>query len=220
MNWSKWRKVSWIDTRARFVSQIGASGRLLDLGSSDGSTLNHIAELRPDLSIASADISGEPNRYPEGTDFRRADFDADPLPWSDGTFDAVTCMHVVEHLLNPAYLVAEASRVLKPGGRLYVETPHPKSLTMKSPVGPGTEHVTVNFFDDKTHVRPVEVAELATAAKKSGMSVVKSGISRNWLFAASFPALYVVRNRTRARYVSQLHWCGWSAYIIASRNQE
>lgn len=217
MKWAWLRFAPWIDTRAKFVSSVPRGGRLLDLGSSDGNTLRHFAELRPDLVLASSDIAGSPALYPPGTDFKRCDFNSDSLPWPDASFDAITCMHVVEHLVNPGHILGEAARVLKPGGRIYIETPHPKSLDMKSAVGPGTEHVTVNFFDDSTHTQVVTVSQIVDEASKVGLTVIDSGASRNWVFAASFPFLYVVRNKTRSRYVAQLHWTGWSAFAIAAR---
>ncbi len=217
MNWSRWRSIPWVDTRARFVASVKPGGKLLDLGSSEGGTLRHFAELRPDLSFASADIAGLPETYPPGTDFRRANFDTDRLPWPDGSFDAVTCMHVVEHLQNPQHILSEAARVLKPDGLLYVETPHPKSVSLRSAVGPGTEHVTVNFYDDPTHIRPVSVGHLVRVAKEIGLKPIRGGTSRNWLFTAAFPFLYAFRHRSRQRYVAQLHWTGWSVFLIASR---
>ncbi len=217
MRWDRFRYIPWIDTRAQFVAAIPKNGSLLDLGSSDGGTLNHFAELRPDLSLASSDIAGKPGAYPQGTDFRQANFDTDKLPWPDAMFDAITCMHVVEHLRNPGRLIGESARVLKPRGRIYVETPHPKTVSMKSPVGAGTEHVTVNFYDDKTHVKPVPVDELAKAASAAGLDVVSTGISRNLLIAASFPFLFLLRPRTRERYVAQIHWVGWTSFIVAAR---
>src|SRR5688500_1032990 len=126
-------------------------------------------------------------------------------------------MHVDEHLRNPGHIIRETSRLLKPGGRIYIETPHPKTVNMKSPVGAGTEHVTVNFYDDSTHVRPVSVNELAGFASAAGLGLEKSGASRNLLIAASFPFLFLLRPRTRSRYVAQIHFVGWSAYIVAVR---
>ena len=41
-----------------------------------------------------------------------------PLPLADGAFDRVLCHNVLEVLPDPDALVAEAIRVLRPGGRL------------------------------------------------------------------------------------------------------
>ena len=217
MNWSHWRQTSWIDTRASFVASLASSARLLDLGSSDGKTLTHFLELRPDLVAAASDIAGTPEHYPPRTEFRSANFDVDQLPWPADSFDPITCMHVVEHLRHPDRIFEEASRVLKPGGLIYVETPDPKSLTMRSPIGPGTEHVTVNFFDDATHIRPIPVGELKAHSTRCHLDVIRTGASRNLLFASAFPVLRIVKPHSRARYVAQLHWTGWSAFIIAQK---
>ena len=110
MNWYCLRLTPWVDTRVSFVARTRRGGALLDLGSSDGETLTHIAELRPDLKLFSADKLGQPVRYPHGCEFRAADFESDRLPWPDASMDAITCMHVVEHLRNPGPLLNEVAR--------------------------------------------------------------------------------------------------------------
>ncbi len=75
--------------------------------------------------------------------------------------DAITCMHLVEHLRDPSLLVAEIARLLKPGGRVYFETPHPKTLTLPSLRDAPGGGFTMNFHDDPTHFRLVSVNELA-----------------------------------------------------------
>ena len=73
MNWIYLRRCAWLDTRARFVAGTPSGGSLLDLGSSDGQTLGHIAELRPDLRFFAADLAGTPEHYPVSCQFQRAD---------------------------------------------------------------------------------------------------------------------------------------------------
>jgi len=44
------------------------------------------------------------------------------LPFRDSAFDGVAAQAVLEHVLDPALVVAEMYRVLKPGGIVYAET--------------------------------------------------------------------------------------------------
>ena len=53
---------------------------------------------------------------------------AEQLPWAEDTFDVVLSFQVLEHVVAPAKMLAEAMRVLKPGGRLYCEAPSHRSL--------------------------------------------------------------------------------------------
>jgi SAM-dependent methyltransferase len=50
------------------------------------------------------------------------------LKLPEASFDAVSLMQVVEHILDPRDLLAECRRVLRPGGALLVATPNPASL--------------------------------------------------------------------------------------------
>lgn len=85
--------------------------------------------------------------------------DAHALPWPEATFGAVILLRVLPHLSRPAKALAEARRVLRPGGRLVVaehgpahlhrfwkllkpdgdydtlaEMPHPSSFNIRVPV--------------------------------------------------------------------------------------
>ena len=216
MNWALLRQVPWLDTRARFVAGTPSAGALLDLGSSDGETLGHLAELRPDLRLFAADQAGQPEQYPAGCQFQSVDLERGKLPWPDHSMDAITCLHLIEHLHDLTSLLAEAARLLKPGGRIYFETPHPKSLALASPRGAAAGTFTLNFFDDPTHVRPVAMGALAQHVRRVGLEVVASGTSRNWLFAAAWPLL-VFLPPSRKKFTARVHWLGWSAFLIARR---
>lgn len=49
--------------------------------------------------------------------------DAHNLPFADGTFDAVVCQAVLEHVLDPWRVAQEITRVLRPNGYVYSEVP-------------------------------------------------------------------------------------------------
>jgi SAM-dependent methyltransferase len=45
------------------------------------------------------------------------------IPRPDDSFDAIVCIAVLEHVVNPAECVGEMFRVLKPGGRIVASVP-------------------------------------------------------------------------------------------------
>jgi SAM-dependent methyltransferase len=216
MNWSRIRRFPWLDSRAAFVARTPHHGALLDLGSSDGQTLGHIYELRPDLRLFAVDIAGCPEKYPPGCQYRQANLERDTLPWADASMDAITCMQLVEHLNVVRPLMREVARLLKPGGRAFFETPRPRTLLMDSPSGRDAGTFTLNFFDDPTHVRIVSTGALAVTAREAGLEVTHCGVSRNWLFAAARPFSWLMSNPAQ-RLTARVHWSGWSASLIVRR---
>jgi len=47
-----------------------------------------------------------------------------PLPFGDNSFDEVRAIHLIEHLHDVMKALAEIHRVTRPGGTLYLVTPH------------------------------------------------------------------------------------------------
>lgn len=43
---------------------------------------------------------------------------------ADNSFDEIYAKHVIEHLNDPIGFMSEMTRALKPGGTIFVETPH------------------------------------------------------------------------------------------------
>jgi SAM-dependent methyltransferase len=70
-------------------------------------------------------VCGDINR--ERPDYAYLDM-SEPLPLRDGEFDAAVCLEGLEHLVNPAQLIAELARVTRAGGEIVVSTPNVQSL--------------------------------------------------------------------------------------------
>ena len=105
---------------ARFVmrcaSETPQGQRILDAGAGDSPYRHLFAH----AAYTSADW---PNSIHEGG--RRADIAAslEDLPVDDSAFDRVLCTQVLEHVPEPATVLAELSRVLRPGGELWLTVP-------------------------------------------------------------------------------------------------
>jgi len=65
----------------------------------------------------------------QGVDYPTCDVGAEPLPFANDAFDAVTYLDVIEHHgFSPKRVLREIYRVLTPGGKLVISTPNHASI--------------------------------------------------------------------------------------------
>lgn len=86
------------------------------------------ALLYPEARITNIDIDSTfadaaPNRQEQVTFVHG---DATNLPFEEESFDAVTMFDLIEHVPDDRKAIAEARRVLRPGGVIMISTPHPR----------------------------------------------------------------------------------------------
>jgi 2-polyprenyl-6-hydroxyphenyl methylase/3-demethylubiquinone-9 3-methyltransferase len=113
------RLASWVSEEIR--RRIGSRSKVLDIGCGAGFLANYLANqgfeaTGIDLSESSLHIAKANGK----ATFQKAN--GYSLPFPNHSFDAVCAMDILEHVDTPNLLIAEASRVLRPGGLLFFHT--------------------------------------------------------------------------------------------------
>ncbi len=117
-----------------------------------------------------------------GLDVTVVDTDTDPLPFPDASFDAVVSDSAAEHRYFPDRVVAEAARVLRPGGRLVLLLPNIGHWRHRLWLLAGRFPEVEGGPTDPSHIRFFTVAEGRRLVARHGLRVTA---------VRGFPSLWV-----------------------------
>jgi len=93
----------------------------------------------------------------------------DRWPFAEGSFDAITCFDVLEHLERPEEFLIKARRYLKPGGIILISTPN-KELPYRMRSIP-----LIGFADrNPTHINVQPLVYWKNLAARHGYEIVAS----------------------------------------------
>lgn len=156
--------------------------RILDIGCGNGSPTvtkrwfpgcHYVGADIQRYKLSDADMAAMDAFYPLNID--GSGYDAIP----DASYDFVILNHVVEHMRDPAPVVATLCGKLKPGGFIWIAFPSLRSLSL-----PHSVDETLQFCDDATHVYLPDVREMANVLLANGVTVLDAGRSREGFFTA------------------------------------
>lgn len=120
VEWASIRKVERIKA---WVARL-APADMLDVGCGSGILLNELKPVVP--SITGCDLSDvllqRVRKEKKIEQLVAADLKS--LPFASNSFQSLLCSEVLEHLPNPKRAIQEIARVLKPGGKALITTPH------------------------------------------------------------------------------------------------
>ena len=114
------------ELRSMYIGS-GSPGRLLEIGCGSGRFLNRMRK----AGWAVEGIDFDPvvaARVEEKFGIPVAIGSLPDLGYTEGTYDVVAMSQVIEHVPDPAVLLKECRRVLRPGGRLVLSTPNARSV--------------------------------------------------------------------------------------------
>lgn len=163
----------------RLLGSAAPDARLLDIGCGIGLLHRHLADrvgwlAGTDISAASLAVARAGN---PGVEYRP--FDGGRLPFADDSVDLALLSCVLHHVEPPARpaLLAEAGRVLRPGGRLVV--------IEHNPLNPATQWVVARCALDRD-ARLLGAGRVAWLLRQAGFEVAERRALLFTPFAAGF----------------------------------
>jgi SAM-dependent methyltransferase len=121
--------IAWMTRKraARVDTLMGRRGRILEIGCGRGLLLRYLARLGHEChGIERSALAAR--RAAQSEELRVYTQPLENCHFAEQYFDAVILWHVLEHLDHPQATLVQISRLLKPGGLLYLEVPNLSSL--------------------------------------------------------------------------------------------
>jgi 2-polyprenyl-3-methyl-5-hydroxy-6-metoxy-1,4-benzoquinol methylase len=154
-----------IDVSYRYLPRVGRGRRVLDVGFGGGAFLENALALGWEVAGVDTDLITVNNAKVRGLNVRHGGIEAfaDQL----SSFDFITINHVIEHVHYPVETLRLAHKLLKPGGRLWLDTPNINSF--------GYAHYRENWLgvDSPRHLVIFGWESMRLALKKSGFISLK-----------------------------------------------
>ena len=183
------------------------SGMLLDIGCSFGLFLAMAKERRfdphgVDLSLNAVRYATQTLRLPvrHGTVFDAG--------FSEGSFDVITILGVLEHIPNPMETLGEVFRVLRRGGIVVVEVPNANFNLLRGRISPSLFYIGTHLFN----FTPGALTLLLETSgfRCSKMWCGKADRPKGWLFN-SVKSSYVLA----ASLLQKTLGCYWGPSLVA-----
>ena len=187
----------------------GRGRRLLDVGAADGLLSRELSARGWRVTAIEADA--ERAKAGAGTceTMLVADLDRE-APALHGLFDAIVYGDVLEHLRDPARVLAELSRRLAPGGQVVISVPNVAHLWMRLSLAAGRFEYADRGILDRTHLRFFTRRSLAALLDGAGLRLTR-------MTATPVPLYQVLPPRLHGRALAALHGASAAAARVLPR---
>ena len=114
------------DKKVRLLRLPHRGARLLDVGCGNGAFLRQMQQ--SGWNVAGLDFDAEAVKTCQAIGIAATQGTIETASFDASSFDAITLSHVIEHLYDPIAVLQQCYTLLKPGGKLYIETPNLDSI--------------------------------------------------------------------------------------------
>lgn len=121
-----WLRWEWDYAARHLPKPVAGRNRLLDVGCGNGSFLVDARTAGWQCVGTDFDPQAVAMTRSQGIEAYLGELEA--LQFDQGSFDAITLSHVIEHVHDPKGLLKECAQLLRPGGILWIATPNIHSL--------------------------------------------------------------------------------------------
>ncbi len=168
-------RLDWIDAHARLAGK-----QVLDVGCGGGILSDSMA--RRGAKVLGIDLAGKPLKVAqlhameagtESVEYREVSAESLALEMP-ASFDALTCMEMLEHVPDPSSIVSACAALVKPGGWLFFSTINRNAKSFLFAIV-GAEHV-LKLLPKGTHeyARLIRPSELAQWCRNAGLELCDS----------------------------------------------
>jgi 2-polyprenyl-3-methyl-5-hydroxy-6-metoxy-1,4-benzoquinol methylase len=143
-------------------------GRVLDVGCSGGYLAERLVARGSSVIGVEIDPLAADRARSVCDEVLVADVEDAEVPFEPGSFDAVVCADVIEHLRDPEAFLARIRPLLRPHGRLVLTTPNVANWSIRLQLLFGRFRYTERGILDRTHSHLFTRKTLIEALRASG----------------------------------------------------
>ncbi|MGC3968900.1 MAG: class I SAM-dependent methyltransferase [Pirellulales bacterium] len=141
------------------------AARVCDIGCGNGGMLRRLAGDGYEVAGMDPDADACKAARAAGLDVVQGTAEQLPAELAAGSFDVVTMMHVLEHVLQPTLAVQSIASLLKSGGRFIVETPNNACLGLRE------AGITWRWLDVPRHLNFFTPESLQAVCRAAGLEI-------------------------------------------------
>jgi ubiquinone/menaquinone biosynthesis C-methylase UbiE len=201
------------------LATLSPNSRVLDLGCGECDLLRRLAAMKPTFELHGCDMQS-PVDLPTNVAFKQTDVDLVSLPYGDDQFDFIVMQHVLEHLEKPIPAIAQVLRILKPGGRVFIEVPSNYSMMWSYPFAQHRGYI-LHYYDDPTHLgRPWTPQALCRLALYYSCKPVLAKYDFSWASVVKVLPMFVYAQLTgNSDGFVREYWraTGWSVFAVIQK---